>query len=205
MRFKLSFFSIAFICLMVMSSITTDVIAQANTGNQQVMSSNDKAISTVHRFTVQTLDGQTFNLDQLRGKRILIVNTASACGFTPQYAQLQRLYARYGGDDFTILGFPSNDFGGQEPGSNAEIAAFCEKNYGVTFPMMAKISVKGEDQHPLFTWLTHKEQNGVKDADISWNFNKFLIDEQGNWIGAFDSNVEPTDPRIVTFAAGEKW
>src|SRR5690606_2092114 len=103
---------------------------------------------------VKTLSDQTFDLSQLRGKRVLIVNTASECGFTPQYAQLQELYLKYGGDKFTILGFPSNDFGGQEPGTNQEIAAFCQKNYGVTFPMMAKVNVIGDDRHPLFAWLT---------------------------------------------------
>lgn len=154
-------------------------------------------------FEVEAIDGSSFDLHQLRGKRVLVVNTASECGFTPQYAQLQELYEQYKDQDFVIIGFPANNFGGQEPGSNAEIATFCEKNYGVTFPMMEKISVKGADVHPLFRWLTQKSLNGVSDTEVTWNFNKFLIDEEGNWVGHYDSKVEPLDDRIVDFADGQ--
>lgn len=109
----------------------------------------------------------------------MIVNTASECGLTPQYKQLQELYDTYGGQNFVIIGFPANNFAGQEPGSNESIASFCEANYGVTFPMMSKISVKGDDCHPLYTWLTSKALNGVEDSEVQWNFQKYLIDEQG--------------------------
>jgi glutathione peroxidase len=158
-----------------------------------------------HDFEVKTLSGQDFNLDQLKGKRVLVVNTASECGFTPQYAQLQELYSKYADAGFVVVGFPSNDFGGQEPGSSSEIAAFCEKNYGVTFPMMAKVSVKGDQISPVYAWLTQKSLNGVRDTQIKWNFTKFLIDENGNFITAFSGDVEPSDSRIVLFAAGEQW
>lgn len=154
-------------------------------------------------FEVHAISGEPFDLYQLIGKRVLVVNTASECGYTPQYAQLQELYDTFKGEDFVVIGFPANNFGGQEPGTNTEIKAFCEKNYGVTFPMMEKISVKGNDTHPLFHWLTQKSKNGVSDAEVSWNFNKFLIDEDGNWVAHYDSKVEPLDPRIVDFASGQ--
>ena len=130
------------------------------------------------------------------------MNVASKCGYTKQYAQLQELYAQHS-KDILILGFPANNFGGQEPGSNSEIAAFCEKNYGVTFPMMSKISVKGADADPIYNWLTKKELNGVSDANVKWNFHKFLIDENGNWVKELSSSVSPLDDVVVTFAQGQ--
>lgn len=154
-------------------------------------------------FKTTTLAGDEFDFSTLKGKRVLIVNTASECGFTPQYEQLQELYKEFGGDKFTIIGFPSNDFGKQEPGSNEEIATFCQKNYGVTFPMMDKTPVKGDDQHPVYAWLTHQEQNGVDDAKVSWNFNKFLVDENGNWVAHYGSRTSPLDEEIVAFAEGK--
>lgn len=178
----------------------------------QSQSENDKMSSTAqmipnqvrfHDYRVKTITGEDFNLVELKGKRVLVVNTASECGSTPQYAQLQELYETYGGDRFTIIGFPSNDFGGQEPGSNSEIATFCQKNYGVTFPMMQKISITGENPHPLYLWLTQKSRNGVSDAEVKWNFNKFLVDENGNWIAYYSSKTEPLDDEIVKFASGQ--
>ena len=153
-------------------------------------------------FKVKTIDGQDFDLSSLKGKRVLVVNTASECGYTPQYAQLEELYEAYGGKDFTIIGFPANNFGGQEPGSNEEIQSFCQKNYGVTFPMMSKISVKGEDMHPLYQWLTTKKMNGVMDAPVKWNFQKYLIDEKGNLVDVKLSAVSPLDESILSFARG---
>ena len=153
-------------------------------------------------FKVKTIDGQNFDLSLLKGKRVLVVNTASECGYTPQYAQLEELYEAYGGKDFTIIGFPANNFGGQEPGSNEEIQSFCQKNYGVTFPMMSKISVKGEDMHPLYQWLTTKKMNGVMDAPVKWNFQKYLIDEKGNLVDVKLSAVSPLDESILSFARG---
>lgn len=164
--------------------------------------SNDQ-MKTFYDFSFTTLNGDKINFSTYRGKRILVVNTASECGYTPQYKQLEDLYEEFGGDKFVVIGFPSNDFGGQEPGSSKEIAAFCEKNYGVTFPLMEKSEVKGEEQNPVYAWLTHKSQNGVSDAEVKWNFNKFLIDEQGHWVAYYPSGVEPLDERIVKFAKGE--
>ena len=125
-------------------------------------------------FKVKDIYGDDFDLSQLKGKKVLVVNTASKCGNTPQYKDLEALYKEYGGDKFTIIGFPANNFLHQEPGTNEEILEFCEKNYGVSFPMMSKISVKGDDMDPLYHWLTHKTENGVMDSQVKWNFQKYL-------------------------------
>ncbi len=154
-------------------------------------------MNTLHDFSIETLDGETFDLSSLKGKKVMIVNTASECGLTPQYAQLQELYESYGGDTFEILGFPSNDFAGQEPGTNDEIATFCEKNYGVTFPMMTKIKVKGDGQHPIYRWLTNKEQNGVGDFEVQWNFHKFLVNEDGELVKDVSPQSAPIDPEVI--------
>jgi glutathione peroxidase len=148
-------------------------------------------------FTVQDIDGKTVALSTFKGKKVLVVNVASKCGLTPQYKQLQELYDQYGKDNFVIVGFPANNFGQQEPGSNEEIQEFCTREYSVTFPMMAKISVKGDDIAPLYSWLTQKSGNGKQDAEVSWNFQKFLIDENGNWAGVYDPRTLPTAPEIV--------
>jgi glutathione peroxidase len=159
---------------------------------------------TVYDFTVKTITGEDFPLSSLRGKKIMIVNVASKCGLTPQYAQLQELYERYKADGLVIIGFPANNFGAQEPGSNEEIQAFCTANYGVTFPMMAKISVKGEDIAPLYRWLTTKTENGVADAEVTWNFQKFLIDEQGRWMKSIAPKVSPKSEEIINWVTGER-
>jgi glutathione peroxidase len=153
-------------------------------------------VKSIYDFKVPALDGGTINFTDFKGKKILIVNTASECGYTPQYKDLQALYEKYK-DRLVIVGFPANNFGGQEPGTATEIKAFCEKNYGVTFPMAAKVSVKGEDMAPIYQWLTSKSANGVLDATIGWNFNKFLIDEKGNMVAWFPSKVKPMDNEIV--------
>ena len=150
-----------------------------------------------HDFTVQTIEGDSFDLSTIEGKKVLVVNTASKCGFTPQYEGLQELYERYGSENFTIIGFPANNFANQEPGSNEQIQQFCQKNYGVTFPMMSKISVKGDDQHPLYQWLTQKALNGKMDSRVKWNFQKYLIDEQGNLVDVAYSRTKPMDEKIV--------
>jgi glutathione peroxidase len=157
------------------------------------------AVSTTdnfYRFKTKTLEGKEFNFSDLKGKKVLIVNTASECGYTKQYKDLQELYAKYSSNNFIIIGFPCNDFGGQEPGSSAEIKSFCTKNYGVTFPMMEKISIA---KSPIYQWLTHKNQNGVLDATVSWNFNKFLIDEKGNLVKYLPSSVKPMDKEIINW------
>ena len=152
-----------------------------------------------HDFIVKDIEGNTFELSELKGKKVLVVNTASKCGLTPQYEQLQKLYETYGGEDFTIIGFPANNFANQEPGSNDEIATFCEKNYGVTFPMMSKISVKGDNIHPVYLWLTDKKLNGKMDSDIAWNFQKYLIDENGNLVDMVEPKVKPNNTKIVSW------
>lgn len=150
-------------------------------------------------FKATSIDGKAFNLSALKGKKVLIVNTASKCGHTKQYAQLEELFQTYGGENFVILGFPANNFLSQEPGSNEEIREFCTVNYGVTFPMMAKISVKGKEIDPLYQWLTSKEQNGVMDAPVKWNFQKFMIDENGHLAGMAPPGEVPTSERIVNW------
>ena len=151
---------------------------------------------SIHKFKVPSIDGGTIDFSKYKGKKILVVNTASKCGYTPQYADLEKLYEQYK-SKLVIVGFPANNFGGQEPGSNAEINAFCQKNYGVTFTMAEKVSVKGDDTHPLFKWLTSKAENGVMDAEIKWNFTKFLLDEKGKLIGVYPSKVNPMSEEIT--------
>jgi glutathione peroxidase len=148
-------------------------------------------------FTVLDIEGNEFPLAQLQGKKVLVVNTASKCGLTPQYEGLEELFEKYGGDNFVIIGFPCNDFASQEPGTEEEIATFCKKNYGVTFPMMSKIHVKGEEQHPLYKWLTEASENGVEDSSVSWNFQKYMIDENGNLVGHVPPRKKPDCNEIV--------
>jgi len=154
---------------------------------------------TFHDFTVTTIDGKEFPLSQLKGKKILVVNTASKCGYTPQYEDLEKLYEAYGGDKFTIIGFPANNFMHQEPGTNEEIRQFCTSQYNVTFPMMSKISVKGDDIAPVYSWLTSLKENGVMDAPVKWNFQKFMIDENGNLVGMAPSGEDPLSDKIVNW------
>jgi len=149
------------------------------------------------------INGQLVKMDQFRGKHLIVVNTASECGYTPQYAQLQELYDTYKDKGLVIVGFPSNDFGGQEPGSEAEIATFCQKNYGVTFPMMAKVSTKGKDQHAVYHWLANKSQNGVMDTEVKWNFHKYLINPDGVLNMSMESGVSPLDERVIAWLDGK--
>jgi len=152
-----------------------------------------------HDFTVTTIDGEEYPLSQLKGKKVLVVNTASKCGYTPQYEDLEKLFQKYGGDKFTIIGFPANNFMSQEPGTNDEIKQFCTSKYGVTFPMMAKISVKGNDISPLYSWLTKKDENGVMDAPVKWNFQKFMIDENGQLAGMATPGDNPLSEEIINW------
>ena len=152
---------------------------------------------SIYDFKVEGLDGSTIDFTSFKGKKILIVNTASKCGYTKQYEGLEALYKKYQ-DKLVIVGFPANNFGGQEPGTNADIKEFCKKNYGVTFPMAAKVSVKGDDKAPIFKWLTSKTENGVLDAEIGWNFGKFLLDENGQLISYFPSKVEPMSEELTS-------
>lgn len=153
--------------------------------------------ATIYDFKVNDITGEPFDLHSLKGKKVLIVNTASKCGLTPQFEGLEALYKKYKTQDFVIIGFPSNDFLSQDPGTNEEIATFCEKNYGVTFPMMEKIVVKGDGQHPLYQFLTKKSENGVYDGEIEWNFQKFLINKDGQLEKVFSPKTLPNDPEII--------
>ncbi|HUH29358.1 glutathione peroxidase [Gelidibacter sp.] len=152
--------------------------------------------NSIHKFKVESLSGGEIDFSNFKGKKILIVNTASKCGYTPQYEGLENLYNEHK-DNLVIVGFPANNFGAQEPGSNDEISTFCEQNYGVTFPMAAKVSVKGQDMAPIFAWLTSKSENGVMDVDVKWNFTKFLLDENGQLITFFESKIKPQDGEIL--------
>ena len=165
-----------------------------NTENQQ--------IENVYQFKVKTLVDNDFDFASLKGKKIMIVNTASKCGLTPQYKDLQSLYDTYKEENFMIIGFPANNFSNQEPGTNAEIAEFCQLNYGVNFPMMAKISVKGEDMHPMYQFLTDKTRNGFEDSEVTWNFQKYLIDENGHLVKVISPKTLPTDESIVSWIKG---
>jgi glutathione peroxidase len=155
-----------------------------------------KIPASIYAYKVPALEGGTIDFSAYRGKKILIVNTASKCGYTPQYEGLQKLYDAKK-DKLVIIGFPANNFGSQEPGTNEEIGAFCKRNYGVTFPMAAKISVKGDDMAPIYTWLTDKKYNGYESSTVKWNFQKYLIDEQGKLIGVFASGVKPDSEKLL--------
>lgn len=152
---------------------------------------------SIHQFTVTDIYGEPFDMASLKGKKVMIVNTASRCGLTPQYQNLQELYEQYNCENFEIIGFPANNFFWQETGSDEKIATFCQRNYGVTFPMMSKISVKGRKIHPIYSFLTQKEQNGVMDSRVKWNFQKYLIDENGKVVRVVGPRVLPDDPSIV--------
>ena len=150
-----------------------------------------------HDISFTSIDGDIVKLSQFKGKKILLVNTASRCGYTPQYKQLQELHEKFG-KKVVVIGFPCSDFGGQEPGDAESIASFCEKNYGVDFLMADKVQIKGNSPHPIYQWLTQKSLNGQADATVRWNFHKFLVDENGNLIGEFPSSVSPISTDITS-------
>lgn len=164
---------------------------------QKEMKGEVKNMQSIYDFTVNDIGGKPVKLSQFKGKVILIVNVASKCGFTPQYEGLQKLYSEYADKGLVILGFPANNFGGQEPGTNSEIKEFCTTKYSVTFPMFSKISVKGTDIHPLYQYLTSKETDPDFAGDITWNFNKFLIDASGKIVARFDSKDKPESEKVV--------
>ncbi len=153
--------------------------------------------ASVHDYTLPSIEGKPAPLAQYKGKVALIVNVASQCGFTPQYSGLEKLYEKYQDRGFVVLGFPANNFGGQEPGSNEEIRQFCSRRYNVTFPMYAKISVKGSDQAPLYRYLTDRQAHPETGGDVKWNFTKFLVDGDGRVIGRFEPSVAPESPELV--------
>lgn len=170
--------------LILISMIFTSIVASAQSG--------------FYDFKVKTLEGNDFDFASLKGKKVMIVNTASKCGFTPQYKDLEELYEKEGGK-LVIIGFPANNFLNQEPGSASEIREFCTKNYGVTFPLMEKISVKGKDMHPLYQWLTSKDKNGVMDSEVKWNFQKYLIDENGKLVDVIYSREKPGSDKVMAW------
>ncbi len=191
LNFMIKLIAISFTLLSCVTNTNPSIM------NKEVAATSPIAAKSIYDFKVEALDGSTIDFSKFKGKKILIVNTASACGYTPQYEGLEALYKKYQ-DKLVIVGFPANNFGGQEPGTNGEIKEFCKKNYGVTFPMAAKISVKGDDMAAIYKWLCNKSENGVLDASISWNFNKFLLDEKGNLITKFDSKVTPMSDELVS-------
>ena len=172
--------------------------AQSNpeTLNMSIQQENMEK-QNIYQFKVNDINGKEFDFSSLQGKKILVVNTASKCGLTPQYKELQALYEKFGEQGLVIVGFPANNFMGQEPGSNEEIAEFCQANYGVTFPMMEKISVQGKDMHPVYEFLTKKELNGHSDSKVEWNFQKYLISEEGYLVEVFSPRTKPMDDKIL--------
>lgn len=158
---------------------------------------NENKKESIHQFKVKDINGKSFEFSSLKGKKVMIVNTASKCGLTPQYEKLESLYQKYKNDNFIIIGFPANNFMGQEPGSDQEISTFCQKNYGVSFPMMSKISVKGKGMHPVYQFLTEKSKNGLEDNEVQWNFQKYLIDEEGHLVKVISPRTQPDDASII--------
>ncbi|MEN8156614.1 MAG: glutathione peroxidase [Bacteroidota bacterium] len=157
------------------------------------------AQTSLHDFTVKDINGLDYKLSQLKGKKVLVVNTASKCGLTPQYEDLEKLYRMYKDSGLVVIGFPSNDFAGQEPGTNEEIATFCKEKYEVSFPMMSKIHVKGDEIHPLYRWLTTEAENGVEESKIAWNFQKYMIDENGVMVGHVAPRKKPDSKEIISW------
>lgn len=160
---------------------------------------NNNSTQTIYQYQVTDIQGKLFDFASLKGKKILIVNTASECGLTPQYKDLETIYKTYKDQNFVIVGFPANNFGMQEPGNNKQIASFCELKYGVTFPMMSKISVKGNDMDKVYQFLTQKNKNGLQDSEVGWNFQKYLINENGNLVKVLSPKVLPTDKEIINW------
>ena len=177
--------------------ITTNCNSQ-NKRNEQ-NNNNMQGTLTLHDFIVKDINEDEFDLSTLKGKKVLVVNVASKCGLTPQYKDLQALYEKYNQRDFVIIGFPANNFMGQEPGTNEEILEFCTLKYDVTFPMMGKISVKGKDQAPLYKWLTNKSENGKIDQKVTWNFQKFMIDENGHVVDVVMPKESPMSDKIINW------
>lgn len=170
-----------FVLLLIFSSITIKA----------------QEMTSIHQFKVIDLYGEEFDFNDLKGKKVMVVNTASECGLTPQYKQLQAIYEKYKDQNFVIVGFPANNFGSQEPGNDEKIAAFCQKNYGVTFPMMSKSSVKGDDINEIYQFLTQKSQNGLEDSEVKWNFQKYLLDEEGYLVKVIQPQTLPDDESIL--------
>jgi glutathione peroxidase len=193
-----SVITIAITAVMIACLITFYQMKETEGSSAQTKGS----MTSVYDITVKDIDGKPVKLDRYKGNVLMIVNVASECGFTPQYAGLQKIYQKYQSQGLVILGFPANNFGGQEPGSEAEIKTFCTQRYKVTFPMFSKVSAKGSDIAPLYQYLTDRASNPNFAGDISWNFNKFLIDRNGNTIARFDSSDEPESTEVMQAIEG---
>ena len=176
------------------------IFTEFNFSCAEIKSVNDKSF---YALIADNINGEAISMNTFKGKKILVVNVASQCGYTPQYEELQNLYEAHS-DRLVVLGFPSNDFLWQEPGNNTEIKTFCQRTYGVTFPMFAKIHVKGRKQHPLYTWLSDSTMNGWNHENPSWNFNKYLLDEKGKLLERFGSSIEPLDTLITRHFLSKK-
>lgn len=189
---------IVFIACSVVFFLSTQVQAQTS---KNKLSKTDKAMAkeNIYQFKVQDLSGDTFDFASLKGKKVMIVNTASKCGLTPQYKDLEAIYKEYKDKGFVIVGFPANNFASQEPGTNKEIETFCQQNYGVTFPMMDKVSVKGDDMCEVYKFLTQKSKNGLQDSEVEWNFQKYLINEKGELVKVIKPRTLPTDPEVINW------
>ena len=188
---------LSLIPLLLIALVSLNKMQKANNESSKI-----KKMS-IHEFKVENINGDEFDFSFLKGKKIMVVNTASKCGLTPQYEKLEALYQKYKNENFIIIGFPSNDFMGQEPGSNEEIIAFCKKNYGVSFPMMSKVKVKGNDKCDLYSFLTSKSQNGLEDNKVQWNFQKYLLDENGFLVKVLSPRTLPDDPQISSWIEGK--
>ncbi|PTT12395.1 glutathione peroxidase [Flavobacterium sp. HMWF030] len=189
---------IAFIACSVVFLLSTQIQAQSK---KSKLSKTDKDMTkeTIYQFKVEDLSGDTFDFASLKGKKVMIVNTASKCGLTPQYKDLEAIYKEYKDKGFVIVGFPANNFASQEPGTNKEIETFCQQNYGVTFPMMDKVSVKGDDMCEVYKFLTQKSKNGLQDSEVEWNFQKYLINEKGQLVKVIKPKTLPTDPEVINW------
>ncbi|MBB4804032.1 glutathione peroxidase [Flavobacterium nitrogenifigens] len=189
---------ILFILFGAAALFTTGTNAQTS---KNKLSKIDKTMAkeTIYQFKVEDLSGDTFDFASLKGKKIMIVNTASKCGLTPQYKDLEAIYKQYKDKGFVIVGFPANNFASQEPGTAKEIESFCQQNYGVTFPMMNKVSVKGSDMCEVYKFLTEKSKNGLQDSEVEWNFQKYLINEKGELVKVIKPKTLPTDPEIINW------
>lgn len=194
-----------FILIAVVSITSCGLIDKSpNEVDQFTNPKSENMTQSIHQFKVQDIEGNTFDFASLKGKKIMVVNTASKCGLTPQYEQLEEVYSAYKDSNFVIIGFPANDFMSQEPGTNEEIVEFCTKNYGVSFPMMSKISVKGKDMHEVYKFLTEKAKNGLEDNEVQWNFQKYLLDENGILVKVISPRVLPNDSEIINWITGKK-
>lgn len=186
------------VCFLTSCKNTAQDMAE-NTSNQTTVTKNVMEKETIYQFKVKDLAGKDFDFASLKGKKILVVNTASKCGLTPQYKDLEAVYEKYKSKNFVIVGFPANNFASQEPGTDKEISSFCQLNYGVTFPMMSKVSVKGADMCEVYKFLTQKSKNGLQDSEVEWNFQKYLINEKGELEKVIAPQVLPTDESIVNW------